>query len=371
MKSHTAKNVEAQVKAAAPELTQLAKHRVALAYAIASGNKTASTSTARRRMVEAFLTMPTFALQTLYDMHSAANHSAADEAAPTDGEEVPPAPPVEGEEGAPAPGGGAEAGLEGSPEGDLGGDLGGMDLGGGAGGGGGMGAGAPAEGAPETGELKAENEALIGDIQKLESDFESLQEVLPSGSALDLSSLLASDAMEDKSAQLPAGAGAGEGAEDPGLNLTPEGSGAPDNVRPFNPMEAAGGEAKAASRFGAEDTQDDFEMALLSSLQGVDSGEQKSDPALPEEVSPIFNQVDVEEPDFIDLPENILSDLAPAAGVSGGGPAMPRAAARKTASVAPVSAGARFLPSGTVKPASSEDTQVSHLASLLNDTWNQ
>ena len=134
VKSHTAKNVEAQVKSAAPELTKLAKHRVALAYALASGNKTASTSTARRRMVEAFLTMPTFALQSLYDMHSASTHSAGEEEMPPVKDEAAPEGDMPVAEGDMPPAEGGEAAPEGDLGGGEGGDLGGMDLGGGGGG---------------------------------------------------------------------------------------------------------------------------------------------------------------------------------------------------------------------------------------------
>ena len=344
----TAQNVEAQVKAAAPELTKLAKHRVALAYALASGNKTASTTTARRRMVEAFLTMPTFALQSLYDMHSAADHTADDMPKPEDDSELPPegdAPPVEGEE-VPAEGG------------DLGGDLGGMDMGMG----GGMGAPADpnAGGDTQMSALKAENEALVGDIQKLEQDFAKLQETLPEGGALDLSSILSEDALDEKAEQLPAG---GEG-EDPALNFMPEDG---EQSLNFMPEEEEGEQAHAAAVDSTDDVS--FERELLGTLQGVDAG--KSDPALPEQVGgvagdqlAIFEQDDFSEADYADLPSNILGILAPPAGSGlGNPPAAPKAAATKK--VASAGAGARFLPSGTLAPAKVDDQQVTRLASLL------
>ena len=304
-------------------------------------------------MVEAFLTMPTFALQSLYDMHSASGHVAEDLPMPEGGEEAP-APAPEGGEVAPAPEGGEGApaeGGEGAPAGggDLGGDMGGgMDLGMGGGGGGmGMGGEMGGEASPEVAGLKAENEALVGDIQQLEQDFAKLQETLPEGGALDLSSILSEDAMDDKAEQLPGGA---EG-EDPALNFMPEGE-------------------EHTSSLKADDVDDDgaFERDLLGALRGVDSGEQKSDPALPEQFDEhdLLNQVDVEEADYADLPENILGDLAAAAGTLSNAPAMPKAANVKVAS-APKTGGAKMLPSGTVAPASPDDQQVSRLASLLKD----
>jgi len=340
---HTAKNVEAQVKSAAPELTKLAKHRVALAYAMACSNKTASTTTARRRMVEAFLTMPTFALQSLYDMHSASSHTAGPDDLPPPEEEAAPAP--EGDiapEGADMPlEGGDDLGMEG---GDLGG---GMDLGLG----GGMGGGAEMAPAEDTGlaALKSENEALVGDIQQLEQDFARLQETLPEGGALDLSSILSEEAMDEKAEQLPEG---GEG-EDPALNFMPEGDDS--------------GEHKSAS-IAAEDVDDgSFERDLLGSLQGVDCADQASDPALPEEVDPLLNQVDIDEPDYADIPYDILGALAPAAGAPSNVSAAPKMAGTSKVASAPKTAGARFVPSGAMAPASQDDQQVTRLASLLKD----
>ncbi len=326
----TARNVEAQVKAAASDLTKLAKHRVALAYAVACGSKTASTSTARRRMVEAFLTMPTFALEQIHDMHQASQHTAADDEMPI--EDSAPEAPAEGGEDL-----GAEM------------DMGMDDLGGGAMGG--PGAEVAPEASPELEAMKQENEALVADIQQLEQDFAKLQEVLPEGGALDLSSILSEESLDAKAEQLPEG---GEG-EDPALNLVPE-------------------EPKVAS-MSADDVDDDsFEKALFGKLSGADfadMSEQVSDPALPEQVGgiagdqlSILEQVDVEDVDYVDLPSNILGDLAAAAGTGvDNGPAMPKAAAKKVASV---STGARFLPSGTITPASTEDAQVGRLASLLS-----
>jgi len=126
------------------------------------------------------------------------------------------------------------------------------------------------------------------------------------------------------------------------------------------------GDEQHAASLKADDVDDDgaFERELLGTLKGVDSGEQASDPALPEEFDPLLDQVEVEDADYADLPSSILSGLAPAAGTLADAPAMPKAASVKTASV---KGGSKFLPSGTIAPVSSDDQQVTRLASLLAD----
>lgn len=355
-----------------PELTKLAKHRVALAYALACANKSKTASTNRRRMVEAFLTMPTFALQGLYDMHTAA---------PGDPNEAPPvddAPAPEGD----VPAEGAEMGAEGdmgdmggdpgmdAGMGDMGGDPGMGDMGLGGGMGGAMGGDPMAEGsaAPaESEDLKAQNSALVSDIAKLEQDFAALQENLPEGGALDLSSILSSEALDDKAEQLP---GDQDSSMDPAMNLTPES----EEGDMDSDVDLTGGHQSSykAAEKGPDETDDSsFEAELLGALQGVDN---PKDPAIPQDnfkglgqTEPILDQISVEDGDYdSDIPASVMSGLAPAAGTMAKSPAGMKAAGTVKKASANHEGGSKFLPSGTVAPPAQADDQVSRLAALLN-----
>jgi hypothetical protein len=328
--------VENQVNLMAPELTRLAQNRVALAYSLSqSALKTAAVKD-RRKVVAALLTMPTFALQSLFDSHTAASHTADEPEdnpeTPEDNPETPEGNPETPEDKQGTPEDKPEVKQEDDPETDPLTFFGGteeeedsLD---------------PEDSAEKT-QLEAENDALVKDIAKLESDFEALQEKLPKNETLDLSTLLSEDATDEKAAQLP---GDQEGQEDPALIPAEEHTGAVND-----------------ELTESQSDEEHCQQALLETLKSDEADDLTDEP-----VAVVAEEATDDEGDLVGLAEVMMGKVEPA------GELDEEPAGAKIAHKSMKEAGARFLPKGsmntkTAAAASSEsqDPQVMRIVNLL------